>query len=103
VACGADGPWHLYATLAGLPLAPQPAPVIGRKVIIPTLELHAAPAYVKAGDLSIPRLLGSYRGVRSVSGLSLIDPAPMVSFAGARLAHAVRRATSAGRRNATAS
>src|SRR6478752_158625 len=39
-ACGADGPWRLYATLAGLPLGPQPAPRPGRKTIIVTLERH---------------------------------------------------------------
>jgi predicted ATP-grasp superfamily ATP-dependent carboligase len=90
-ACGADGPWRLYATLADLPLGPQPTPRPGRKTIIVTLELHAVPAYVRSGDLSIPELLASYRGVRNASGLSLRDPAPVAAFARPILGRWLRR------------
>jgi predicted ATP-grasp superfamily ATP-dependent carboligase len=93
-ACGVDGPWRLYATLADLPLPPQPAPRPGRKTIVVTLELHAVPAYVGAGDLSIPGLLASYRGVRNASGLSLRDPAPVAAFAYPILARWLRRVAS---------
>jgi D-aspartate ligase len=95
VACGTDGPWRLYAALAGLPLGPQPEPRPGRKTIIVTLELHAAPAYVRAGDLSIPGLLGSYRGVRNASGLSVRDPAPVAAFLRPIVTRGLRRAGSA--------
>ena len=94
-ACGADGPWRLYATLAGLPLGPQPVPRAGRKTIVATLELHAAPAYVRAGDLTVPGLLASYRGVRNASGLSLRDPAPVWAFLRPLAARGVHRAVSA--------
>jgi len=97
-ACGADGPWRLYATLAGLPLGPQPVPRAGRKTIVATLELHAAPAYLRAGDLTVPGLLASYGGVRNASGLSLRDPAPVVAFLRPLAARGLRRAVSAVRR-----
>ncbi len=87
-AAGVEPTWRLYATLAGIPLEPQPAQRNGVKVIVPSLELKAAPAYVRAGDLSMRQLLGSYRGVRSVSGLSLRDPVPLAAFFGGRGYHA---------------
>jgi predicted ATP-grasp superfamily ATP-dependent carboligase len=80
VACGVDGPWRVYATLAGIPLGEQPAPRHGAKTIIASLEVHAAGAYVRAGDLTVLDVLRSYRGTRDVSGLSLRDPAPLAAF-----------------------
>lgn len=97
-ACGADGPWRLYASLAGLALGPQPRPRIGRKTVVATLELHAAPAYVRAGDLTVPELLASYRGTRTVSGLSLRDPAPVVAFLRPLAGRGLRRAAHAAAR-----
>ena len=73
-AAGVDPSWRLYATLAGIPLAPQRPQRNGVKVIVPSLELMAAPAYVRAGRPDGRRLLRSYRGVRTISGLSLGGP-----------------------------
>jgi D-aspartate ligase len=83
-AAGVEPSWRLYATLAGLPLPPQPPQRDGVRVVVPSLELYAAPAYVRQGDLSVREVLGSYRGVRSVSGLSFTDPAPLTAFIGGR-------------------
>jgi D-aspartate ligase len=89
-AAGVDAPWRIYATLAGLPLPPQPAQRDGVRVVVPGLEVRAAVEYVRQGHLSIWQLLGSYRGVRNVSGLSFGDPGPLVAFAGKCGAHAAR-------------
>jgi D-aspartate ligase len=91
-AAGVEPAWRLYASLAGIPLPPQPAQRNGVKVIVPSLELHAAPAYIRQGDLSVRQLLSTYRGVRSVSGLSLSDPGPLLAFIGGRGSHAARDA-----------
>jgi predicted ATP-grasp superfamily ATP-dependent carboligase len=92
-AAGVDPSWRLYAALADIPLPPQPPQRDGVKVIVPSLELMAAPAYIRQGDLSIRQLLESYRGVRSLSGLSLSDPVPLLAFVGGRSYHAIRDAT----------
>jgi predicted ATP-grasp superfamily ATP-dependent carboligase len=77
---GLDASWRLYATLAGLPLPPQPAAAAGVRNVVPTLEPRAAWAYLRGGGR--PReLLGSYRRVRDFSGLSLRDPLPLALVA----------------------
>jgi D-aspartate ligase len=86
-AAGVEPSWRLYATLAGIPLGPQPSQRDGVRVVVPSLELKAAPAYVRQGDLTVGDVLRSYRGVRSVSGLSLADPVPLAAFVGARVYH----------------
>ncbi len=86
-----DASWRIYATLAGIPLEPQREQRDGRRVVVPTLEVRAAPAYMRAGDLSLRGLVASYRGVRNLSGLSLLDPAPLLSFLGEIAASAVRK------------
>jgi hypothetical protein len=91
-AAGVEPSWRLYATLADIPLEPQQPQRNGVKVVVPSLELYAAPAYVRAGDLSVREVVGSYRGVRSVSGLSLADPVPLAAFIGGRGYHAARDA-----------
>lgn len=82
-ACEVDGPWRVYAALAGLPLDPQPAPRIGRKVVVPPLERRAATARIRRGELTWRAALGSYRGVRSVGLLNPSDPLPALAFAAA--------------------
>jgi D-aspartate ligase len=80
-AAGVDPSWRIYATLAGLPLPPQPQQRNGVRVVVPSLEVRAAVAYMREGELSLRGLLGSYRSVRNVSGLSLRDPGPLAAFA----------------------
>jgi D-aspartate ligase len=79
-ASGTDASWRLYATLAGIPLPPQPRQVTGVKVVVPSLEPRAAVGSVLKGRLTVRALLGSYRGVREVSGLSWRDPAPAAAL-----------------------
>ena len=74
-AAGADASWRLYATLAGLPLGPQPPARLGVRNVVPTLEPRAAWMHL-AGGGSLRSLLGSYRGVRDTSGITLRDPVP---------------------------
>jgi len=80
-ACGVEGPWRVYAALAGLPLGPQPPVRTGTKVVMPPLERRAATARIRRGELTVRGLLRSYRGVRSVGLLNPSDPLPAVAFA----------------------
>jgi predicted ATP-grasp superfamily ATP-dependent carboligase len=89
-AAGVEPSWRLYATLADIRLPPQRPQRDGVRVIVPSLEMRAAPAYVRAGDLSLRQLLGSYGSVRNVSGLSLKDPGPLAAFARDRGSSAAR-------------
>jgi D-aspartate ligase len=89
-AAGVDAAWRIYATLAGIPLPPQRPQRDGVRVIVPSLELRAAVAYVRQGDLSLRQLLGSYGTVRNLSGLSLRDPGPLAAFARDRASSAAR-------------
>jgi predicted ATP-grasp superfamily ATP-dependent carboligase len=81
-AAGVEASWRIYATLAGIPLPPQRPQRNGVRVVVPSLEVRAAPAYIRKGDLTVRDVLGSYRTVRNVSGLSLSDPGPLLSFLG---------------------
>ena len=94
-AAGVDPSWRIYATLAGLPLPPQSPQRDGVRVIVPSLEVRAAVAYVRQGELSLRGLVSSYRSVRNVSGLSLRDPRPLLAFASQLASSAIR---SIGRR-----
>jgi hypothetical protein len=90
-AAGVEPSWRLYATMAGIPLPPQQAQRDGVRVVVPSLEIRAAPAYIRARDLSLPRLLSSYATVRNVSGLSLTDPGPLAAFLRDRASGAARQ------------
>ncbi len=81
-ACGVDGPWRLFAALAGLKQPPQPAQVDGRKVMLPHKELAAATARLRAGDVRIGEVLRSWRGVRDAGALALSDPLPAAALVG---------------------
>jgi D-aspartate ligase len=81
-ACGVDGSWRLYATLAGLPLGAQPPPSEGRKVMIPQREARAALRRIRQGDRSGSDVIRSWFGTRDFGLLSLRDPMPTVSFVG---------------------
>ena len=98
-AAGVDPTWRLYATLADIPLTPQRPQRNNVKVIVPSLELMAAPAYVRQGDMTVGDVLRSYRGVRSISGLSMADPVPLAAFVGGRVYNGVK-ARAASRREA---
>ena len=75
-ASGVDAPWRLYASLAGLPLGPQPRERLGVRAVVATMEPRAAWVHL-AGGGSLRSLLASYRGVRDVSGHALRDPLPL--------------------------
>jgi D-aspartate ligase len=74
-AAGVEASWRLYATLAGLPLGPQPRQQRVRNLVL-TLEPRAAWAYLADGG-SVRSLIASYKGVRDVGGMSLRDPLPL--------------------------
>jgi predicted ATP-grasp superfamily ATP-dependent carboligase len=90
-ACGVEPSWRLYATLAGIPLGPQSQPRYGVKTVVASLEVPAVPAYLRDGELSVRDILGSYRHVRTVSGLSLREPGPLVAFGRLKLKGLRRR------------
>ncbi|MGH8887701.1 MAG: hypothetical protein ACRDYX_21530 [Egibacteraceae bacterium] len=80
-ACGVDGSWRLYATLAGIPLEPQPPQIDGRKAAMHP-DLRAAWERVRRGDASLPEVLGSWRGTRDFGVFDVHDPMPTISLAG---------------------
>jgi predicted ATP-grasp superfamily ATP-dependent carboligase len=90
-AAGTDASWRLYATLAGLPLAPQPRPLQGVKVVVPSLEPRAIVGNLRDGTTTLREVVGSYRGVRGFSGLTPRDPVPVASLALRHLTLARRR------------
>jgi len=81
-ACGVDGPWRLYATLADLPLDPQPGQVDGRKVMLPHKEVAAVAARLRARQTTLREVRRSWRGTRDTGALALRDPLPAVALLG---------------------
>ena len=75
-ACGADASWRLYATLAELPLGPQPRTRDGVKALIPQLDVQAVAAGLREGRFSLPQVIGSYRQVGDFGVLDPRDQAP---------------------------
>ncbi len=88
-ACGVEGSWRTYATLAGLPLGPQPEQVDGRKCMIPLREFRASWQRVRRRELSIPMVVRSWRGTRDFGVLSVRDPMPTVALIGRRMGKAL--------------
>jgi predicted ATP-grasp superfamily ATP-dependent carboligase len=88
-AAGIDAAWRLYATLAGLELADQPAPRYGAKAMIPPLEARAVVTLVRRGHERPADLVRSWRGVRDFGVLDPRDPGPALARLGARLARYV--------------
>jgi predicted ATP-grasp superfamily ATP-dependent carboligase len=81
-ACGVDGSWRLYATLAGIPLGPQPEQVDGRKCMIPFREARASWRRIRRHEASVGAVLRSWRGTRDFGVLSVRDPMPTVALVG---------------------
>jgi predicted ATP-grasp superfamily ATP-dependent carboligase len=81
-ACGVDGSWRLYATLAGIPLGPQPEQVDGRKCMIPFREARASWQRIRRHEASVGAVLRSWRGTRDFGVLSVRDPMPTVALVG---------------------
>jgi predicted ATP-grasp superfamily ATP-dependent carboligase len=79
-ACGVDGPWRLYATLAGLPLGPQPEQIDGRKMMLPQKEAAALAKRLRARDVTPWQVLKSWRGTRDLGAFALDDPMPLLSL-----------------------
>lgn len=75
-ACGVDGPWRLYATLAGLPLGPQPDQVDGRRLMLPHKELAAVGVRLRSRQTTVREVGRSWRGVRDTGAFALRDPLP---------------------------
>jgi predicted ATP-grasp superfamily ATP-dependent carboligase len=88
-ACGVDGSWRLYATLAGIPLGPQAEQVDGRKCMIPFREARASWQRVRRHETSVGAVLRSWRGTRDFGVLSVRDPMPTVALVGRRLGTAL--------------
>jgi predicted ATP-grasp superfamily ATP-dependent carboligase len=84
-AAGVDGPWRLYATLAGLPLGPQPPAHVGAKVWLPQVDLHAVRELRRRGELSARDLVRSLRGVGDHGAFSWRDPRPGLTVLGSEL------------------
>lgn len=72
-AAGADSSWRLYATLAGLPLDPQPPVRPGVKLVFPELELHAALRSLRSRDGDGPGLLRRLSSWRGAGDLGIFD------------------------------
>ena len=75
-ASGVDASWRLYATMAGIPLAAQPAQTDAKSVLIPHLDALAAASRLRRRELSLRQLVSSYRGTRDTGVLSVRDPGP---------------------------
>lgn len=90
-ACGVDGSWRLYATLAGIPLDAQPAQIDGRKIVLPQMDARAVRARVATGEVTVRGALRSYRGTRDLGVLDRRDPGPAFALAGRILRSALRR------------
>lgn len=88
-ACGVDGSWRLYATLAGIPLGPQPEQVDGRKCMIPFREARASWQRVRRRETSVGAVVRSWRGTRDFGVLSVRDPMPTVALLGRRVGKAL--------------
>ena len=73
-AAGGDSSWRLYATLAGLPLGPQPPIRPGVKLVFPELELHAAIRGMRSRDGDGPGLVRRLRSWRGAKDLGIFDP-----------------------------
>jgi D-aspartate ligase len=87
---GTDGPWRLYAALAGLPLGPQPTVRMGAKNWIPQLDLHSVRELRRRGQVSVKDVARSLHGVRDHGAFSWRDPGPGLALAGEEL-RALRR------------
>lgn len=79
-AAGVDASWRLYATLADIPMLPQPVARQGVRLVVATLEIRRIIDLLVSRRLAIRQLLAAYRGVRSVSGFSIRDPGPVLCF-----------------------
>lgn len=90
-ACGVDGAWRLYATLAGLPRTTQPAQVDGRKVVLPHMDLRAVRARIARGELTAGQAVRSLRGTRDFGVVALRDMAPAFALVGRLVRGALRR------------
>jgi predicted ATP-grasp superfamily ATP-dependent carboligase len=88
-ACGVDGSWRLYATLADLPLGPQPEQVNGRKCMIPFREARASWQRIRRRETSVSAVVRSWRGTRDFGVLSVRDPMPAVALVGRRIGKAL--------------
>jgi D-aspartate ligase len=94
-ACGVDGSWRLYATLAGLELGPQPEQIDGRKCMIPFREARASWQRIRRREVSVGSVLRSWRGTRDFGVLSLRDPLPTVALIGRRIERRIHRGAGA--------
>jgi D-aspartate ligase len=90
-ACGVDGPWRLYATLAGLPLGTQPPQVDGRKVWLVEEDLRSILFRLRNGLTTVGEAARTFRGVRDLGVLSARDPVPGLAWAAELLARRPRR------------
>ena len=84
-AAGVDGPGRLYATMAGLPLGPQPPIRVGAKLWLPQVDLHAVRELRRRGQLSTRDLVRSLRGGRDHGAFSWRDPRPGLTVLAAEL------------------
>jgi D-aspartate ligase len=84
-ASGVDASWRVYATLAGLPLAPQPEQRDGVRLLFPELDWQELRRYARGergGDRpqSWTGWARSYAGARELGVLDLRDPGPALAL-----------------------
>ena len=79
-ACGVDGPWRLYATLAGLDLGAQPHQINGRKMMLPQKEAAALAKRLKAREVTPWQVLRSWCGTRDFGAFAVDDPMPLLAL-----------------------
>jgi predicted ATP-grasp superfamily ATP-dependent carboligase len=88
---GADASWRVYATLADLPLGPQPPLRTGVRMVTASLEPRAIATNLRERRLTPRELLAGYRRVRGLGGISIGDPGPIAALARGELRRAARR------------
>jgi D-aspartate ligase len=84
--CGVDASWRMYATLAGLPLAPQPPQRDGVRLLFPELDVKELRRYAdgERGDDRPKSWAGwvrSWAGTRELGVLDMRDPGPAMALA----------------------
>jgi D-aspartate ligase len=97
-AAGVEASWRTYATLAGLPLGPQPEQRNGVKLVFPELDIQEVRRHARgerADDRPANWLgwLRSWRGTREVGVLDPRDPGPALYLLRSSLRRRLGRST----------
>lgn len=92
-ASGDDVVRAMYLDMLGKPLEPE-APVAGRRWIVENYDLRSAIPEIARGELSVPRWIGSLRGISEAAWFARDDLGPFAAMVFASLVDVVRLAGS---------